>query len=133
VTGVPTAITYVLDLRTPVPMKVLKRSTRPVLAIVGADPGDAGTGPADWLAFRRLADWAAFAIVHASGGTVQNYKMAVQLAKLHQRVLMIETTSALAREWGTALLCHRPRPVPCVAILPTDGPHPVAPKSATAQ
>lgn len=72
-------VAYVLDRKTPAPMKVLKRSTRPVLAIVGADPGDAGTGPADWLAFRRLADWATFALVHASGGTVQNYKLAVQL------------------------------------------------------
>jgi hypothetical protein len=126
-------VAYVLEPRTPAPMKTLKRSALPVLAIIGADPGDEGTRPTEWLALRRLADWATFGIVHGSGGTVENYKLAVELARLHRRVLMIECTSARAQEWGMALLRHRPRPVPCVAILPTDGAHPVAPKSATAQ
>ena len=118
---------------TPAPMKWLRRATLPTIAVIGDDPGDAGHGPAGWLATRRLVDWAAFAIVHAAGGTVADYRLAVTLTKRHGRLLLIETTSAQQDEWARVLVQAKPRPVPFIGVVACDRPHPITMAGSAAQ
>ena len=71
-------------------------------------------------------EWAAFAIVHAAGGTVADYRSFVTLAAAVRRVLLIETTSDLVPDWAALLVRRKPRPLPGAVILPRGGLHPIA-------
>jgi hypothetical protein len=107
-----------------VPIGMLKRSQRPTVVVIGDDPGDAGLGPSGWGAPQRLLKWSRCVVLHAAGGTVQNYRVVVDLTLRSRRLLLIETTSARQAEWASALLAARPRPVPFLSIIATDGLHP---------
>jgi hypothetical protein len=103
-----------------VPLRVLERSTRPQIAIIG-DDDYCSTGPTDWPATRRLFHWAKAAMVHASGADVPSYRLAIDMALLAQRFLLVETGTAHMQEWGEALLARK---IPFVCLKPTDGVHP---------
>jgi len=62
-----------------VPLRVLERSARPLIAIVG-DDDYCSTGPSAWPATRRLFRWARGAMVHATGADVPSYQMAIGMA-----------------------------------------------------
>lgn len=111
---------------TPAPMKWLRRAALPTITIIGDNSGDAGLGPAGWLATRRLVDWAALAVIHAAGGTVEQYRSFVSLAAGVRRLLLIECGTATADEWAEACLRRKPRPLPILGIIPREGVHPVA-------
>lgn len=123
------ALTVVLP-STPAPMKFLRRSMLPTIAVISDDPGDAGLGPSAFLATRRLVEWAAFAIVHGAAGTVADYRNFVTMAGRHRRLLLIECTSARADEWAAVLVRRKPRPLPFMGIIPTAGPHPIMQREA---
>jgi hypothetical protein len=56
--------------------------------------------------------------------------MAIGMALLARRFLLIETDTAHMREWGEALLARR---VPFITLRPPEGPHPIAPPRSTMQ
>ena len=99
------------------PSRFLKRSHRPVIAIVG-DDDYAATGPTGWVATRRLLSWARSALIHATGADERSYQMAIDQALGCHQFVLVETDTAHAREWGEALLARR---VPCIALVPRDG------------
>ena len=105
-----------------VPTKILERSLRPLIAIIG-DDDYASTGPAAWPATRRLFRWAKGAMVHATGADAPSYQIAIGMAMQCRRFVLIETDSTHAREWGEALLARR---VPFIGLVPTDGTHPLS-------
>jgi hypothetical protein len=109
------------------PMRVIEQSPRPVVMLLGDDDYRA-TGPAGWAAWQRLSYWARGAMVHATGADAASYRLALGLAVLHQRFLLIETDSAHAHAWGDAL--HRRR-IPAIGLVPPDGAHPVMPARGT--
>ncbi|WP_428487218.1 hypothetical protein [Rhodopila sp.] len=103
------------------PTRELERSLRPTIVLLGDDDYST-TGPIGWTAFRRLGYWARGAMVHATGGDVASYRLAIELALTKQRFLLIETSSAHAHEWGAAL--HK-RNIPAIGLLPPAGVHPL--------
>jgi hypothetical protein len=105
----------------PAPMRVIERSPRPVMVVLG-DDDYAATGPAGWAAWQRLSYWARSALVHATGADVPTYRMAIGLAVVTRRFLLIETDSAHAHDWGAVL--HR-RSIPAVGLLPPGRVHPL--------
>lgn len=78
------------DRQSAAPMKALEQSTRPVVFVIG-DDDYASTGPAGWAAWQRLSYWARFAMVHATGADAPSYRLAIGMALLHGRMLLIET------------------------------------------
>jgi hypothetical protein len=62
------------------------------------------------------------AMVHATGADVPTYRLAIGMALVHRRFLLIETDSAHAHDWGEAL--HKRR-IPALGLVPPDGVHPL--------
>jgi hypothetical protein len=110
------------------PMKALEQSPRPVLVVVG-DDDYASTGPSGWASWQRLSYWARVAMVHATGADVPSYHLAIAMAVLHRRMILIETDSAHAHDWGVVL---QRRNIPAIGLLPPNGVHPVVPDRAMA-
>jgi hypothetical protein len=111
------------------PGRVLKASTRPAIAIIG-DDDYASTGPCGWAAARRFQYWARAGMVHGTGADVPSYRIAVDMALVAWRFLLVETDSAHLDEWGSALRKHG---VPFLGLRPPNGSHPVAPDRSTLQ
>jgi hypothetical protein len=105
------------------PMRAIENSPRPVVMLLG-DDDYRSTGPSGWAAWQRLSYWARDAMVYATGADVPSYRLAIGLALIQQRFLLIETDSAHAHDWGAAL--HR-RNVPTLGLMPPSGVHPVMP------
>lgn len=111
------------------PMKLLEASSRPVVVVIG-DDDYRSTGPAGWAAWQRLSYWARGAMVHATGGDAASYRLAVVMAEMQRRFLLIETSSGRAHDWGGAL--HR-RNIQTIGLLSPDGAHPVLPAGGALQ
>lgn len=100
---------------------VLKNTARPLVVLLG-DDDYATTGPTGWAAMPGFLRWASGALVHATGGDVPSYQMAIGLALVRPRFLLVETDSVHAEEWG-AVLCRRR--IPCIGFVPPSGVHPI--------
>ena len=112
-----------------VPLKVLERSFRPLIVIIG-DDDYASTGPDGWTAVPRVLRWSRGAMVHATGADAPSYQMAIGMALECRRFALIETDTAHARQWGAALIAKR---VPFLGLVPCDGgTHPMAENIRTA-
>lgn len=108
------------------PRKLLKPTKRPLIVLVGDDPPERfshAIGPEPWMLRPGLSTWEPrFAVVHGTGAHQQQYREMVQAALIMHRLLVVETGSAEALAWASALggLC------PTSVWLPTTGTHPVA-------
>jgi hypothetical protein len=111
------------------PVRAMEQSPRPVVLLFG-DDDYASTGPSGWAAWQRVSYWARAAMVHATSADVASYQMAIGMALLQARFLLIETDSAHAHEWAEAL--HRRR-IPALGLLPPEGIHPVTPRREAMQ
>ena len=107
------------------PLYRLGKKGRPVVTLVG-DDDYRPAGPDTWACAAKLRAWAAFAIIHGTGGKPEHYAMAGAAAMDVRRLLFIETTSAAAQEWA-AFLYERSPKLPFMGVLPPDGVHPVMP------
>ncbi len=103
----------------------LSKSGRPLVVVVGDDDYKPA-GPGTWACAAKLRAWAAFAIVHGTGGKPEHYQMAANAAVEVRRLLLIETTSVAAQEWAAFLFERNPK-LPFMGVLPPDGAHPVMP------
>jgi hypothetical protein len=113
----------------PISDKVLNRSQRPMVVLVGDDDG-ASTGPSGFRAWRRLKQWAGCALVHAAAADVESYTVAIMMAAVLGKLLLIETSSAREPEWAAALEVAS---IPAVGVLPRGGVHPVPPHKREVQ
>jgi hypothetical protein len=113
----------------PAPMRALEQSLRPIVMLFG-DDDYASTGPSGWAAWQRVSYWARAAMVHATAADIASYQMAIGMALLQPRFLLVETDSAHAHEWGEAL--HR-RNIIALGLMPREGIHPVSPPQETVQ
>ena len=107
------------------PFYRLGKSGRPLVVVVG-DDDYRPAGPATWACADKLRTWAAFAIIHGTGGRPEHYAMAGAAAMDVRRLLLIETTSAAAQDWA-AFLHERSPQLPFMGVLPPVGPHPTVP------
>ena len=111
------------DPAVPWPAAALGRMVRPVVVIIGDDPGPGlSRGPVAWKAAKRLRRWCAWACIHGAEGEPGDYAAMMAAAALWHRVVLVETSSAHAPAWRRYL------GAPGVTILPPQGmPHPVRP------
>lgn len=104
------------------PVKQLDRTGLPAIILIGDDDGF-DSGPARWASARRLAYWARYAFVHATGGDVPSYRAAVMIATAERRLVLVETGTTHIMAW------HRHFCNAGVASLnlipPNGGVHPV--------
>ena len=107
------------------PLYRLGKSGRPLIVVVG-DDDYRPAGPDTWACASKLRAWAAFAIVHGTGGKPEHYALAVEMAVQVRRLVLIETTSAAAQDWAGFLREHSPA-LSFMGVLPPDGVHPVMP------
>ena len=121
------AVSFFNDPASEFPRALLKVHSRPLVIVVGDDPpmtASASVGPEPWVMRRRLRHWMPrYALVHATGGLASQYREIVQAALLFDRLLVVETGTAVADAWRDVLLplC------PVTVMLPNDGGvHPVS-------
>jgi|tagenome__1003787_1003787.scaffolds.fasta_scaffold20307639_2 hypothetical protein len=107
----------------PITDKMLNRSQRPMVVLLADDDG-ASTGSAGFRSWRRLKTWAGCALVHAAVADVETYTVAIAMAVLQGRLVLIETTSAQEPAWAEALQAAG---IPAVGVLPRGGVHPMSP------
>jgi hypothetical protein len=100
------------------PLGRMRRSTRPVLFLLG-DDDECSSGPDGWRCAQQLTRWARGAIVHGSGGKAEHYKLAISEALTVGRFLVVDTASRHVDAWMALL----PR-VQALAIVPRQGSHP---------
>ena len=109
---------------TAAPMGRLKRSLRPVVALVGDDDG-APTGPAGWPQAGTLIHWCAATVVHSAGAEPRHYEAALAGALVHGRMLLIETSTAREADWLALVRRLRPGlPGLIVRVRPDAPAHP---------
>ena len=97
----------------------IRKSHKPVLILVG-DDDDNPTGPAGWRFAKKLTAWARGAIVHGAGAKREHYQLAIRGAIECRQFLVIDCASQHVDNW-LELLAH----CSALAIVPTDGQHPV--------
>ena len=121
------AVSFFYEPEVEFPRALLKVHSRPLVIVVGDDPprtAPAPIGPEPWVMRRRLRHWMPrYALVHATGGLASQYREIVQASLLFDRLLVVETGTAVADAWRDVLLplC------PVTVMLPTDGGmHPIA-------
>ncbi|BDG74082.1 hypothetical protein [Roseomonas fluvialis] len=68
------------------------------IAVIGDDAG-LSSGPGDFPDAGRLLTWAQRVMIHAAGGTTCHYDWAVAAARIHRRVLLVETNTAAEPAW----------------------------------
>jgi len=108
---------------TPISHKVLNQSQRPTVVLLGDDDG-ASSGPAGFRSWRRLKSWAGCGLIHAAAADVETYTVAIAMAVLQGRLVLIETSSAQEPAWAEALQAAG---ILAVGVLPRGGGHPVRP------
>jgi hypothetical protein len=112
---------FLVDPAAPWP-KPIERALRPVIVIVGDDPGTADGlgGPSAWRCTSRLRYWPRAAMVHVAAGDDAHYAEVTAAALKVGRVVLVETTSSQAEKWKERLACQR-----TLMILPRGGVHPI--------
>jgi hypothetical protein len=110
------------DPAVPWPATEMARFVKPVVVIVGDDPAAGiALGPDGWKAAEPIRRWCRWAMIHGAGGEAAHYAAAMAPAALCHRVVLVETSSALAPAWGAFL------GAPGLTILPPPGmSHPLA-------
>jgi hypothetical protein len=120
------ALAYVSDPGAQLPCELSKPQTRPTIVLVGDDPPAMHTtslGPDGWQFMRRLRYWQPRrAFIHGTGGRQLEYQAAVDTVEIVHRLLIVDTSSAMAIAWRDRLdpIC------PCLVLLPSHGVHPIA-------
>ena len=114
------------------PLKRLERTNRPKVVLVG-DDDYASTGPDGWTATRKLIHWARAALVHGTGGEMEDYVGAVAMAIRWDRMLLVETSSEHLMAWA-GVVQKAPRRITAVFKCPTaPGIHPISLKKGEVQ
>jgi hypothetical protein len=119
------SLVFLRDRSGALPWGKIRRSTRPVLVLLG-DDDEVASGPEGWGCASQLTQWAKGAIVHASGAEALHYRAAVTGAVECGRMLLIETASHHAKAWTELLPA-----TPTLVIWPRGGVHPVETQRTT--
>lgn len=99
---------------------------KPALLLV-ADDDYASTGPDGFPVADRAMRWAKLAVIHATGGTPEQYSELVEAAELTRRLVLVETSSAQADTWAARAKAQPNRPRLLLLKPIADGQHPVLP------
>ncbi len=74
----------------------------PALALLGDDDHAVPDDPDTWPLAPRVLRWARFVVVHGGAGRPEHYEHVLALTAVHQRVVMIESSSANVPAWQAA-------------------------------
>jgi len=77
-------------------------SRLPALVLLGDDDHSPLDGPDTWPLAPRVLRWARFVVVHGGAGRPEHYEHVLALTAVHQRVVMIECSSANIPAWQAA-------------------------------
>ncbi len=101
------------------PLSALDRSRAPAVVLIGDDVADGhDPGPVGWPNLQRIMRWGRFALINATGGRALHYEAAVDLARLHRKVILVETGTARAAGWlAQCQAAH----VPAIELRPENG------------
>jgi len=101
----------------------------PAIVLLGDDDDFQGhAGPDHWPIARRAMRWAAFVLIHGAAGYPDQYRWAIELAKLHRRLLVIECRSATIPAWKAAAACWAAPAARALVLEPPPGcQHPTPP------
>jgi hypothetical protein len=108
-----------------VSMRRIKTVNLPALVLLG-DDDDTPSGPAGWPQAERLLRWCRFCVLHATGADPVHYARAAEAALLHDRALLIETTTAMEPAWVALIQRVRPGLPGLIFRVPRgQAPHPI--------
>ena len=113
---------------TPIPARILKQRHPTVALLTDDHPG--ATGPAAWPQARKLARWAAWIVLHATGGQPEHYALIAAAAVRVGQVLVVECQQRHLAAWQEVVQQERKlRHLLCI-MPPPGGQHPVSPAQA---
>ncbi len=107
----------------PISTRILKRSTRPLVVVIG-DDHEGAAGPAGWPQAARLLRWAHSAVLHASGGRAEEYALIAATAVACGRMLLVECELRHLPAWSALAARELPR-LNLLKIVPEGGQHPL--------
>ena len=109
-----------------IPQKMLERTGRPIIILIG-DDDDVSTGPAAWACALRVRRWALTGMIHAAAGEPQHYENVLMGALLTRRFLLIETSMVHHAAWKEFLNVK----IATQSVISRTGVHPtVTPREA---
>ncbi|PZP41678.1 MAG: hypothetical protein DI601_20500 [Azospirillum brasilense] len=84
-----------------IPARFLDHTRGPTVITIAGDPASGTPAPAPdaFDQAQRLLGWAAFVLIHATGGMEFQYRMVVDATRQFRRVLLIETATAREDDW----------------------------------
>lgn len=107
------------------PLAKLERTGRPAIIVLTSDDDTTRLGPDGWPHAARILRWAKAAMLHGTGGRPEHYELAIEGAKVHRRVVLVETCTAHIEAW-TTLARRTMAPERILRMQPPDGGvHPV--------
>jgi len=99
-------------------------SRLPALALLGDDDHSPLDGPDTWPLAPRVLRWARFVVVHGGAGRPEHYEHVLALTAVHQRVVMVECSSATISAWQAAAERWAVGARGLTMQPPSDCPHP---------
>lgn len=108
------------------PLSRLDDTLRPAIIVLTDDDDSTRTGPDGWPHASRIMRWARNAMLHAAGGLPEHYDLAVSMAKVCRRLVLVEACTAQVNAW-TVLALRTMTPGRILRVQPLDGGiHPIA-------
>lgn len=97
------------DNRGRMPLEDLRHCRLPSITILTAD-GPGRSRPEDFDDIKRLLRWARLVIIHAQHATRADYRTILSMTQGCYRLLLVETTAALAARWRERLEASKKLP-----------------------
>jgi hypothetical protein len=101
---------------------------KPSVLLIGDDDG-ANRGPPGWPGAPKAVEWGRWFLLHAAGAEPKHYQLAIAMAQIHRRVVVIECTTSTLPAWIAMTEKARNR-VGGMVIYPRGGVHPMMPDRA---
>jgi hypothetical protein len=95
---------------------------RPTIMLIGDDDG-LDLGPKGFRSARRILSWGRWVLLHAAAAQPEHYHLAMAMAQLCQRVVVIETSTNCCAQWQALIRSIKPQPA-TVVVWPRDNQHP---------
>lgn len=100
------------------PLDLMNASGKPCVVFVADDRGGGSDpGPLGWPELDDLARWSRQTILNTMQDQIGSYVLAIDFVLEHQRLVLVETSSARAAAWQRALSAGT---APVIALVPPE-------------
>jgi hypothetical protein len=103
--------------------KIIAATYNRLAIILTGDDDGFDLGPKGFRSARRILTWARWVLLHAAAAQPEHYQLAMAMAQLCERVVVIETSTTCCAQWQALIRSIKPQPATAV-VWPRDNQHP---------